>query len=213
MPDQELDVRGLRKPDKHPTIFRTYDALSVGESFVLVNNHDPRHLRDEFDTDHPGGYGWEYLDKGPQVWRIRISKLASTPLPRVLCDTAAVAGSGDPDAAGAIWKLPMRERDLDSNIVALPPGAAIDAHAGPDLDVLLVVLAGSGRLGTELDPLDLRPGALVWLPRRSRRQFLAGPDGLRYLTVHQRRRSLVLGATVGGTEGTGPAGTERGVAS
>src|SRR4051794_22000550 len=64
----ELDVRPLRKPDKHPAIFRTYDALDVGESFVLVNNHDPRHLRAEFETDHPGSYGWEYVDRGP-TWR------------------------------------------------------------------------------------------------------------------------------------------------
>lgn len=80
MPDQEqqLDVRPLRKPDKHPRIFAAFDDLAVGESFVLVNNHDPRHLRQEFDLEHPGGYGWEYLDKGPAAWRIRISKLAST---------------------------------------------------------------------------------------------------------------------------------------
>ncbi|MFZ1177941.1 MAG: DUF2249 domain-containing protein, partial [Mycobacterium sp.] len=36
MAANELDVRQLRKPDKHPTIFATYAALSVGESFVLV---------------------------------------------------------------------------------------------------------------------------------------------------------------------------------
>jgi hypothetical protein len=41
MAANELDVRQLRKPDKHPTIFATYAALPVGESFVLVNNHDP----------------------------------------------------------------------------------------------------------------------------------------------------------------------------
>ena len=45
-------MRPLRKPDKHPAIFQTYDALKVGGSFVQVNNHDPRHLREEFDTDH-----------------------------------------------------------------------------------------------------------------------------------------------------------------
>ncbi len=78
----ELDVRQLRKPDKHPTIFATYAALSVGESFVLVNNHDPKHLRAEFDADYPGSYDWEYLDKGPDVWQIRIGKLTATPLPR-----------------------------------------------------------------------------------------------------------------------------------
>jgi Uncharacterized conserved protein (DUF2249) len=55
MADNEHDVRRLRKPDKHPTIFAAYAALTVGESFVLVNNHDPEHLRAEFDADHPGG--------------------------------------------------------------------------------------------------------------------------------------------------------------
>ena len=33
---------------------------------------------------------------------------------------------------------------------------------------------------------------LVWLPRRSLREFTAGPDGLTYLTVHQRRQALTL---------------------
>ena len=42
MADNELDVRQLRKPDKHPTIFATYADLPVGGSFVLVNNHDPQ---------------------------------------------------------------------------------------------------------------------------------------------------------------------------
>lgn len=189
---QELDVRPLRKPDKHPRIFQEFDSLAVGESFVLVNNHDPRHLRQEFDLDHAGGYGWDYLDRGPGAWRIRITKLAGTPLPRILADVQAVSGPGEPGAGGAVWKLQMSRRDLDSNIVNLLPDATIEAHTGPDLDVLLLVLGGAGQLATELDVLDLRPGVLVWLPRRSRRRFAAGADGLTYLTVHQRRQSLVL---------------------
>lgn len=193
MSDQELDVRPLRKPDKHPRIFQEFDSLAVGEAFVLVNNHDPKHLRQEFELDHPGTYGWDYLDKGPDAWRIRISRLASTPLPRILADAHAVAaGPHDPDMAGAVWKLQMSRRDLDSNIIHLQPSATIEAHAGPDLDVMLLVLSGAGELETELDVLTLRPGALVWLPRRSRRRFTAGANGLTYLTVHQRRQSLVL---------------------
>jgi uncharacterized protein (DUF2249 family) len=128
LPGQELDVRSLRKPDKHPAIFQAYDALAVGESFVLVNNHDPRHPRDEFDTGYPGSYGWEYLVAVPEAWRIRIRTLATTPLPRILCDTATVAACGDPDAAGAVWKLPMRERHLDSGIIRLQPAAGIPAR-------------------------------------------------------------------------------------
>lgn len=200
MGDHELDVRPLRKPDKHPAIFHAYAAVPAGESLVLVNDHDPRHLHDEFEVEHPGGYAWEYLAKDPGAWRIRITKLASTPLPRILADTTPL-GTTAADATGVIWKLQMRERDLDSNVIALAPGATIDAHAGPDVDVLIHVLAGSGQLSTELDTLALRTGTLIWLPRRSRRQFTAGPDGLKYLTVHQRQQALTLT--------TAPASTSR----
>jgi uncharacterized protein (DUF2249 family)/quercetin dioxygenase-like cupin family protein len=191
MSEREVDVRTLRKPDKHPAIFQAYAALPAGDSLVLVNDHDPRHLHDEFEVEYPGGYAWEYLAKEPREWRIRITKLASTPLPRVLADTSALAAP-DAEAAGVAWKLQMRERDLDSNVITLAPGAGIGAHYGPDLDVLIHVLSGSGQLVTELSTVELRPGSLLWLPRRSRREFAAGPDGLMYLTVHQRRQALTL---------------------
>jgi len=189
---KELDVRGMRKPDKHPTIFATYAELSVGESFVLINDHDPKHLHDEFEADHAGSYDWEYLNREMRDWRIRITKLAGTPLPRVLVDVNAIPAADDADATGAVWRLEARDRDLDSNVIALPPGQGIDAHAGPDLDVLIHIVAGSGTLTTELSAIDLTAGQLLWMPRRSRRQFTAGPEGLRYLTVHQRRQALVL---------------------
>ena len=187
----ELDVRELRKPDKHPANFARFDALAAGESFVLVNNHYPRHLRDEFDVEHPGGYGWEVVENGPRVWRVRIGKLASTSPPRILTDTTMFE-PGHPDTTGAIWTLPVRRRDLDANIIRIAPHGRIEAHNGPDLDVLIHVLDGAGTLSTELGELELAAGALVWLPRRSRRAFTAGAHGLRYLTGHQRRQALVL---------------------
>lgn len=201
---QELDVRGVPKPEKHPRIFATYAGLAAGESFVLVNDHDPRHLHDEFEADHEGSYGWEYLSREPRDWRIRITKRTSTPLPRVLVDTTDPtadpmgAASTTAAAVGAVWRLEVKERDLDSNLIELPAGERIDAHAGPDLDVLVHVVSGGGRLVTEAGEVDLRPGMLLWLPRRSQRAFLAGPDGLRYLTVHQRRQALQLQPTVTG---------------
>ena len=190
---QELDVRGMRKPDKHPTIFATYAALPVGGTLVLVNDHDPQHLHEEFENDHAGSYSWEYLNREMREWRIQITKLASTPLPRVLVDTTTIAAdTSAADVTGAVWRLQARERDLDSNVIALPPGQAIDAHTGPDLDVLIHILAGSGQLATELGMIDLTPGVLLWMPRRSRRQITANTEGLRYLTVHQRRQALLL---------------------
>jgi uncharacterized protein (DUF2249 family) len=206
MTDRELDVRGLPKPDKHPAIFKAYGELSVGEALLLVNDHDPRHLHDVFEVEYPGGYGWEYVAKDRGAYRIRISKLAATALPRVLADTTVFANttvlaSATGDGARVAWKLQMRERDLDSNVIALEPGEVIDAHAGPDVDVLIHVLAGSGELTTELDTLPLSGGTLIWLPRRSRRSFAAGEHGLRYLTVHQRRQALTLTTAPAGARG------------
>lgn len=195
MADRELDVRTLRKPDKHPTIFSTYRELTVGESFFLINDHDPKHLHDEFEVESPGSYGWEYVESGPRLFRIQITKLASTPLPRILLDTTTLGSGSDAEPGGAVWKLGISERDLDTNVINLAAGDQIDAHAGPEADVLLHILNGSGQLVTELGVVELTPGAVVWLPRRSRRQFVAGADGLRYLSVHQRRQALVLQTT------------------
>ncbi|QEN17228.1 DUF2249 domain-containing protein [Mycobacterium sp. ELW1] len=191
MSARELDVRVLPKPDKHPAIFAAYEHLGVGELFVLVNDHDPKHLHEEFEADYPGSYGWAYIEAGPRVWRIGITKLASTALPRVVVTTV-----DDPRGAGSTvaWRLQPRKRDLDANIIALPPDGVIDTHTGPDLDVLIHVIAGSGQLDTERGGIDMTPGVLVWLPRQSVRRFSAGPNGLRYLTVHQRREALTLHA-------------------
>jgi quercetin dioxygenase-like cupin family protein len=114
-------------------------------------------------------------------------------LPVVLCDTQALVAGAEPDLVGALWRLQGDQRDLDSNLIQLPAGSSIDPHTGPECDVLVHVLHGSGRLGTDGGEFDLRAGSLVWLPRRSRRSFVAGSDGLRYLTVHQRRPGLTVG--------------------
>ena len=72
----ELDVRQIPKSQRHPMIAR-FDALAAGESFVLVNSHDPIHLREEFDPDRPGAYDWRYLEgsQSDRLWRIRIVRI------------------------------------------------------------------------------------------------------------------------------------------
>ena len=110
-----------------------------------------------------------------------------------LCDTHETAiGQLNPDASGAIWKLRMRQRHLDANIIRLEPGSRIEAHAGADLDVLLHIVHGNGLLLTEVSTLALQPGGLLWLPRLSRREIRAGEQGLTYLTVHSRRSGLTI---------------------
>jgi len=62
---------------KHPTIFRVFEELEPGGSFVLINDHDPRPLRHQFEAEMAGRFGWEYLEQGPEEWRVRILKRGS----------------------------------------------------------------------------------------------------------------------------------------
>jgi len=72
--EQVLDVRRLAPPQRHPLIFETFQALGPGEGFELVNDHDPKPLYYQFAAELPGQFTWEYLEQGPEVWRVRIGK-------------------------------------------------------------------------------------------------------------------------------------------
>jgi uncharacterized protein (DUF2249 family) len=67
-----LDIRPIPPPQKHPTIFKTFDALGPGEAFELLNDHDPKPLMYQFQIERPGKFTWEYLEQGPHLWRVKI---------------------------------------------------------------------------------------------------------------------------------------------
>lgn len=72
----QIDVRDMVPRERHPLIFRTFDELGHGESFELINDHDPKPLYYQFQAERPGQLDWEYLEEGPETWRVRISKAA-----------------------------------------------------------------------------------------------------------------------------------------
>ena len=69
-----IDVRTIPPPQRHPLIFQTYEALAAGEAFLLVNDHDPKPLYYQFKFEREGQFTWDYLDAGPEVWRVRVGK-------------------------------------------------------------------------------------------------------------------------------------------
>ena len=71
-----IDVRVIAPRERHPVIFTAFGMLDRGEGFFLVNDHDPRPLRDQFQARYPGAFSWEYLEQGPDVWRIRVARAA-----------------------------------------------------------------------------------------------------------------------------------------
>ena len=71
---KELDVRVIPPREKHPTIFNTFDALTSGQSLLLINDHDPRPLRYQLAAERPETFEWTYEAEGPEVWRVRIDR-------------------------------------------------------------------------------------------------------------------------------------------
>jgi uncharacterized protein (DUF2249 family) len=71
-----MDVRPIPCSIKHGLILKTWFELPVGDHFILLNDHDPVPLRYQFQAEFGAAFTWEYLEKGPADFRVKISKVA-----------------------------------------------------------------------------------------------------------------------------------------
>lgn len=69
-----VDVRMYERKDKQPVIFKTFEGLGIGETMELINDHDPRPLYNKFEIELKEQFQWDYLEQGPEMWRIAITK-------------------------------------------------------------------------------------------------------------------------------------------
>lgn len=138
-----------------------------------------------------------------------------------LMELAAAGGEARAggQTGGVVWKLGAADRDLDVNLVQLPPGGNVGSHVNEEVDVLLFGVAGGAEVACDAERHRLAPGVLVWLPRRSQRWVAAGEDGAAYLSAHRRRAGVTIeprpvvpvGGKVRGdpAAGTGQAGGQQ----
>ena len=67
-----LDVRALPPARRHELIFSRLAELAGGAAITLVNDHDPKPLYYQLEATQPGQFSWDYLEPGPEAWRVRI---------------------------------------------------------------------------------------------------------------------------------------------
>lgn len=103
-----------------------------------------------------------------------------------MSDLDAVIGTG-----GVVWSA--APEGVHVNLVAMEPTEAIGAHVNDAVDVLVVVLVGSGTLTVDDRPFDLRAQRAVLVPKGTRRSLTAAGDGIRYLSIHAERAPLGIG--------------------
>ena len=67
----ELDARAVPHAIRHATIFGALDSVGAGGGMVLVAPHDPLPLLAQLEQRSPGLFSIDYLERGPEAWRIR----------------------------------------------------------------------------------------------------------------------------------------------
>ena len=66
-----LDARAVPHAIRHATIFGALDSIGAGGGLVLVAPHDPLPLLEQVEQRSPGLFSVDYLERGPEAWRIR----------------------------------------------------------------------------------------------------------------------------------------------
>ena len=120
-----LYVPQLAPAQKHPTVFRKFDALKKGESFILVNDHDPIPLFYEMKAERGDVFEWDKLENGPETWRVKIVKTVD----EVRDVPAAVEEKGEAQSEIAVLNVTLLEPKLKHPTIfrcfdALKPGEA-----------------------------------------------------------------------------------------
>lgn len=69
-----LIVSELEPRLKHPTIFNRFDGMPEGKSLTIHNDHDPKPLYYQLLGERGNTFIWEYLEEGPEEWKVKITK-------------------------------------------------------------------------------------------------------------------------------------------
>ncbi len=72
----ELDVRPVAPKDRYDRIIGAYEALAVGSELELTVDHDPTCMYYTLRaTRGDDAFAFDYLEQGPEIWRVRVRKL------------------------------------------------------------------------------------------------------------------------------------------
>ena len=111
------------------------------------------------------------------------------PEQRVTDLRALVRDAAERGGVGALWSLVTPELNL--NVVRFAAGDGVAEHTNNEVDVVAVVLNGTGTVAIDGREEHVAAGSLCYMPKGSRRTIRAGEGELVYLTCHRRRMGLM----------------------
>lgn len=202
-----IDVRAIPKPQRHPIIFDAMEPLAVGESIMVKNDHNPLPLRGQVETIYGEQFSWNYLEEGPEVFRLQFTRRSSAPagwqrpaskkgeLPMIHpaappspVSVNLLQAAQAMTHSGPQWSY--ESEDLDMTLLSWDDGKSIETHVNSEVDVVWVGIAGEGTAIIDGQGHPLRPGVALLIPKGSERA-VESASRLSYLSVHRRRRGLM----------------------
>ena len=69
-----LDSRTIPHAIRHAAIFGALDAIQPGISLDLMASHNPLPLLAQLERNHPDSFSISYLESGPDVWTLRLTR-------------------------------------------------------------------------------------------------------------------------------------------
>ena len=181
-----LDATLLHPSVKHATIFNRFDALKPGESFILHNDHDPRPLRFQLENLKGDIFTWEYLEQGPEWFRIKITK-------NKLTDSAPEKATkmGDENILNVTEIEPrLKHPTIFVRFDELNPGESLTIHNDHDPKPLYYQLLGER--GNIFTWEYLEQGPQLWRVKISKRPEGTKEETLGEIAVKDLRKAEVF---------------------
>lgn len=69
-----LDARLVPKAVRHAAVFGALGALPAGAALDVLEPHDPQRMLAELEQGQPGAFEVSYVERGPEVWRVRFTR-------------------------------------------------------------------------------------------------------------------------------------------
>ena len=139
----------------------------------------------------------ERLENHIRLEERRLFPLAQEAVPGALDGLDLAAARGDKEAVvdllGPLGRGPLwgaETGDLNATLLVWGAGEGTPEHVNAECDVLMLVLAGSTVVRLDGDSHAVQTGDVVIVEKGRTRQITAGPEGVRYLSVHLRRGPL-----------------------
>ncbi|MGB3271528.1 MAG: DUF2249 domain-containing protein [Xanthobacteraceae bacterium] len=74
-----LDMREIAPRVRHTIVAQLFEHLAPGTALELKVDHNPMPLRRQFEMSYGAACRWTYLERGPDLWRVRLERNAPVP--------------------------------------------------------------------------------------------------------------------------------------